>query len=283
MRKHLINLLIAIVIIFSACVKSQGSLVADETAKSEIRNYFSNISTVTNIVELNKALLTAVWSPSFDTPLSSLSKGQLKGKLLPVEIVASAVVKGEARELQHQLFSNLTAGTNPLIATQSEVNAYTGLSAVISDVFNNSVSSSLPKLLESRGKELPPTKGDLVIFRIMVTMDRMPDPFESLTDQSMQSWIDLAGSRNSIYRLIAAQAFHKLVSNPQELTLFYSEYASESDPYICSIIIDIINNSNQKYFIPTLQNIQNQQSILGHTDVAAHASLVIQNLTASGL
>ena len=106
------------------------------------------------------------------------------------------------------------------------------------------------RLVADRTNQLPPTKGDLVLFNVASQALRDLQRGGGPNATTFADLIPLAEGRNPVYRLLALQGSYSAVTNPTrnlssenpqaEVTLapartaFYQMYLNESDPTILS-------------------------------------------------
>ncbi len=250
---------------------------------TSINQYATSTTTTTDIVSLDTSFLTQVWTTSFSGTWPSSSTGNYAtGKILPPEVVAAAYPTGSFATLRQQLSNQLSGGANPLLTTQAEMDSYGGICTVLTDAFEENAGDVIPKILASKQNTLPPVKGDIVIYNLMVVLDRDQNSFNPLTDDQLTSWTNFAKAQNPVYRLIAAQSFAKIAGSYTQWATFYALFANETDPDIAKIVVTTLGNSNQKSLITTLQTIQTGQTSVGNATVAQLAATTIQNLQNTG-
>lgn len=187
-------------------------------------------------------LWKTAWPSSFNAPLPDGANANVAaGRVLP-----SAVADSQAQ--RESFIAKMQGGELGTIANNEELEAaYMMFALAVGDA--QSGAGNLMRVIAERANQVPPTKGDLVLFNIasqaLRDMQRTGPNATTFADL-----IPLAEGKNPMYRLLALQASYNAVTNPTrnlssenpqaEVTLapartaFYQMYLNESDPAILS-------------------------------------------------
>jgi hypothetical protein len=216
----------------------------------------------------NTAKLHAVWSeswhPGFDAHLESVALPEVgSGQVLPPEIMEHLSDTTSAAEL----FAKDQAG---FVSDRKEFEAAYALTLIASSVCMGS-GAELPAFL-TRAGSLPPTKGDVVVFRALADGLLFLEHPAVLTDGQFNGWLQLATARNPVYRLLAARTVNSVSSDLAQRSAVYRRLLNDSDPAIARIAVTGASRNVTPETSAALIEFRERQNRLGNADLAETAA-----------
>lgn len=216
-----------------------------------------------NIAKLH-AVWTESWHPGFDAPLESASSPEVaSGQTVPPEIMEHLSDTTSAAEL----FAKDQAG---FVSDRKEFEAAYALTLIASSVCMGS-GAELPAFLPRAGS-LPPTKGDVVVFRALADGLLFLEHPAVLTDGQFNGWLQLATARNPVYRLIAARTINSVSSDLAQRSAVYRRLLNDSDPAIARIAVTGASRNVTPETSAALSDFRERQDRLGNADLAETAA-----------
>lgn len=97
---------------------------------------------------------------------------------------------------------------------------------------------SMPALLSLTANRLPPSKGDLLLYKIAHDIAAITEPVGPFSDEEAKQWEALAQARNPTYRMIALKMFGRLCSEREREQSFLKKYLGETDFVVGSALIE---------------------------------------------
>jgi hypothetical protein len=89
--------------------------------------------------------------------------------------------------------------------------------------------ATLPEAVGDRADDPQITRGDLFIFEVFIDAFIEVSNRKPISLHSKDQWNRLAGSSNSLYRLLALRTFRRVEIDPKQWLTFYSGYLNEKD------------------------------------------------------
>ncbi len=230
-------------------------------------------------------LWKTAWPASFNAPLPDGATANVAaGRVLPATIANDQVQR-------ESFIVRLQRGELGTIANNDELEAaYMMFALAVGDA--QSGAGNLMRLVAERANQLPPTKGDLVLFNVasqaLRDMQRGGPNATTFADL-----IPFAEGKNPVYRLLALQASYNAVTNPTrnlssenpqaEVTLapartaFYQMYLNETDPAILSEAVRAMGTVPSADAKAALQRFRAAQQQAGNAEMVAAADEALRS------
>ena len=200
-----------------------------ERVRAQLKEKLENrLSDLNDIAKLRSAW-SETWHTSFDVLLESASSPAVaSGQVVPPEIMEHLKATVSAAEL----FAKDEAG---FVGDRKEFEAAYALTVIATSVCMGT-GAELPTFLNRAGS-LPPTKGDIVVFRALGDGLLYLEHPSVLNDAQFKGWLQLVTARNPVYRLIAARTFNSVSSDLAQRSEVYRQLLNDSDPAIARIAV----------------------------------------------
>jgi len=165
------------------------------------------------------------------------------------------------------LFAKDQAG---FVSDRKEFEAAYALTLIASSVCMGS-GAELPAFL-TRAESLPPTKGDVVVFRALADGLLFLEHPAVLTDGQFNGWLQLATARNPVYRLVAARTINSVSSDLAQRSAVYRRLLNDSDPAIARIAVTGAARNVTPETSAALSEFRERQNRLGNAYLAETAA-----------
>ena len=230
-------------------------------------------------------LWKTAWPSSFNAPLPDTANANVAaGLVLPATIA-------DSRTQRESFIAQLQRGELGTIANNDELEAaYMMFGLAVGD--SQSGAGNLMRVIAERANQVPPTKGDLVLFNIasqaLRDMQRGGPNATTFADL-----IPFAEGKNPVYRLLALQASYNAVTNPTRnlssenpqaevmlapaRTAFYQMYLNESDPAILSEAVRAMGTVPSADAKAALQRFRATQQQAGKTELVNAADEALRS------
>lgn len=197
--------------------------------RSRLKEEFGNPSSGQNDIVKLRSAWNETWHSTFDVILESASSPVVaSGQVVPPEILEH--LKNTASYAE--LFANDEAGFK---SDPKEYEAAYALTLIASSACLGT-GAELPTFLNRAGT-LPPTKGDVVVFRALGDGLLYLEHPTVLNDAQFNGWLQLVTARNPVYRLIAARMFNSVSSDMAQKSTLYRQLLNDADPMIARIAV----------------------------------------------
>ena len=196
--------------------------------RARLKQEFGNRSSDLNDIAKFHSVWNETWQTSFDVMLESASSPTVaSGQVVPPEIMEHLKDTVSASEL--------FAKDDGFVSDRNELETAYALTVIASSVCMGT-GAELPTFLNRAGS-LPPTKGDLVVFRALSDGLLYLEHPAVLNDAQFKGWLQLVTARNAVYRLIAARTFNSVSSDLAQRSEVYRQLLNDSDPAIARIAV----------------------------------------------
>ncbi|MFZ1219870.1 MAG: hypothetical protein WAO00_11285 [Chthoniobacterales bacterium] len=250
-----------------APVEAKNSM---EQVRVRLRQEFGARPTdLKNIAKLHAAWHEA-WQPSFDARLESASAPKIAGgEIVPPEILAQLNDTTPSAEL----FAKDEA---VFVDDRKEFEAAYALTLIASSICMGT-GAELPAFL-NRAASLPPTKGDVVVFRAIGDGLLVLEHPSVLDNTQFASWEQLATAPNAVYRLLAARTFHLVSSDLAQRSALYRRLLGDSDPTIARIAVTAVSRYVTSETSAALSDFRARQSRNGNLELAEAAARALRRI-----
>jgi hypothetical protein len=137
--------------------------------------------------------------------------------------------------------------------------------------------AELPAFL-TRAGSLPPTKGDVVVFRAFSDGLLFLEHPAILNDGQFNGWLQLATARNPVYRLIAVRTFNSVSSDLAQRSAVYRRLLNDSDPAIAKMAVTGASLNLTPETSAALSEFRERHNRLGNADLAETAGKALARL-----
>ena len=210
------------------------------------------------------------WNPSFDAPLASAFSPEVtNGQIVPPEIVAHINDNVSMLEL-------FAKDQVDFVSDRREFEAAYALTLIASSACMK-IGGGIPAFLNRAGS-LPPTKGDLVVFRALNDGLLFLENPVVLNDAQFNGWQELATARNPTYRLIAARTFHLVSSDLAQRSVVYRRLLQDSDPAIARIAVTAASLYVTDETVTALSEFRERQNRIGNAELAEVADKALTRM-----
>jgi len=246
---------------------SQASM---KRIRARLEENFENTSTGQNDIAKLRSAWNETWHTAFDVMLDSASApAVVSGQVVPPEILAH--LKDTA--LYAESLSNDEAG---FVSDRMEFEAAYALTLIATSACLGS-GAELPAFLNRAGT-LPPTKGDVVIFRALGDGLLYLEHPAVLNDSQFNGWLQLITARNPIYRLIAARTFNSVSSDLGQKSVVYRQLLNDTDPVITRIAVIGATRNVTDETSTALSEFRDRQKKLGNAELVDVASKALERI-----
>ena len=248
--------------------------LGDHGALTAIRERVNNALSETSpgekdIVKIHRAW-GRFWSPGFDVPLESGSVSAVAtGKLAPPEILSHINDETSLAELFAKGKVDFIIDNNELETTYSLM--------LIASLACMKGGAQIPAFLDRAGI-VPPTRGDLVIFRVFNDALGFLETPTALDPANFDGWRRMETAANPVYRLMAARMFHLVSNDLQQQSEFYRALLSDSDPAILRIAVRAASRFSTQETLGALSEFKDRQTQLGNIELADQAEKAMLSL-----
>jgi len=197
--------------------------------RSRLKEEFGNSSASQNDIAKLRSAWNKRWHRAFDVMLESASSPTVaSGQVVPPEIVEHLKDTASYAELS----ANDEAGfkSDPMEFETAYALTLIAISTCLG------TGAELPTFLNRAGT-LPPTKGDLVVFRALGDGLLYLEHPAVLNDAQFNGWLQIVTARNPVYRLIAARMFNSVSSDLGQKSALYRQLLNDTDPVIARIAV----------------------------------------------
>lgn len=230
-------------------ISTESSSINSE--KDVLMKFVSELQSSPTHFAVSKQKWEEYWHPVFDEEFLPPSKVTMSDFL-------DALTKQEHPSFSNILHGKLEEWTLDDDARMSAIH----LAVVSSALFSGQTTSSeiplakLPLLFQSKNDKMPPSKGDVITYKIIEETSAHIDAVPPMPDEQMHEWVRLANSRNPFYRLIALKAFRKFSSTSDQVIEFYSNYLSESEPGINRVLAENLAAREDQWSVSVLPQVR---------------------------
>lgn len=232
--------------------------------RARLQNEFGDGSSdLKGVAKLHSAW-NETWNPGFDAMLKSATSPEVaNGTIVPPEVTEQLADSTATAEL-------LANDEASFVSNRNEFEAAYGLTLIASSVCMGS-GGELPAFL-TRSESLPPTKGDVVVFRALSDGLLFLEHPTVLNNAQFNSWLQLAAARNPVYRLIAARTFNSVSSDLAQKSAVYRRLLTDSDPTIARIAVTGASRNVTPETSAALSEFRDRQNRIGNSELAGTAA-----------
>jgi len=245
----------------------QGSM---KRVRSRLKEEFGNSSAGQNNILKLRSAWNETWHRAFDVILESASSPVVaSGQIVPPEIVEHLKDTASYAEL----FANDEAGfkSDPM-----EFEAAYALTLIASSACLGT-GAELPTFLNRAGT-LPPTEGDVVVFRALGDGLLYLEHPAVLNDAQFNGWLQLVTARNPVYRLIAARMFNSVSSDIAQKSTLYRQLLNDTDPVIARIAVMGASRNVTDETSSALNEFRDRQKEFGNTELVDVATKALERV-----
>jgi hypothetical protein len=232
--------------------------------RARLKEAFGNRSPDLKDIAKLHSVWNETWHPAFDAMLESASSPEVaSGQVVPPEIMEHLKDTASAAEL----FAKDEAG---FVSDRKEFEAAYALTVIASSVCMGT-GGELPAFLNRAGS-LPPTKGDVVVFRALGDGLLFLEHPAVLNDAQFAGWMQLATARNPVYRLIAARTFQSVSTDLAQRSAVYRRLLTDSDPAIARIAVTGAARNVTPETAAALSEFRDRQNRFGNAELVDAAA-----------
>jgi len=219
--------------------------------RQQIKQLLSEIRQQSNPGAFAKSKWPEFWRPAFDEPWSSKD-----GKSL------NQIIEGFAAGQQPGFNQVLKDGGEPWASDPELKTSAMALATLSASVFSaptsgNSVpASDLPQLVGANRDRMPPTVGDVMVYRIIAETSAFLESRPKMPKEQLSSWVGMAQAKNPLYRLMALEVFGKFDATPEQTQAFYSKYLSETEIGINQALAKSLSGREDEWAASVLPQVQ---------------------------
>jgi hypothetical protein len=223
----------------------------EERERQQIKQLLSEIRQQSNPGAFAKSKWSEFWKPAFDQPWSSKD-----GKSL------NQIIEGFAAGQQPGFNQVLKDGGEPWASDPELKTSAVALATLSASVFSaptseNSVpASDLPQLVGANRDRMPPTVGDVMVYRIIAETSAFFESRPKMPEAQLSSWVGMSQAKNPLYRLMALEVFGKFDATPEQAQAFYSKYLSETETGINQALAKSLSGRGDEWAVSVLPQVQ---------------------------
>lgn len=232
--------------------KPTPNLPSDENReKQQIKQLLAEIRQQSNPGAFAKSKWPEFWQPAFDQPWMAKD-----GKSF------NQIIEGFAAGQQPSFNQILKDGSEPWAGDPELKTSAIALATLSASVFSaptseNSVpASDLPQLVGAKRDQMPPTVGDVMVYRIIAETAAFLESRPKMPDAQLPSWVGMTQAKNPLYRLMALEVFGKFDSTPEQAQAFYSKYLSETETGINQAFARSLSGREDEWAASVLPQVQ---------------------------
>lgn len=223
----------------------------EEREKQQVRQLLTEIKRQSNPIAFAKSKWSEYWKPAFDQPWTSKD-----GKSF------NQIIESFAEGQQPGFNEILREGGEPWASDPDLKTSAVALATLSASVFSAPTSenpvpaSDLPQLVASNRDRMPPTVGDVMLYRIIAETSAFLESRPKMPDAQLASWVDMTQAKNPLYRLMALEVFGKFDATPEQAQAFYSRYLGETDPGINQALARSLSGRGGEWAASVLPQVQ---------------------------
>lgn len=99
-----------------------------------------------------------------------------------------------------------------------------------------------------------------------------------MTANEVSAWVELAKSRNPVYRYASLLTFDRVSVKPEQKLAFYRQCFEETDPTLSRLIVDKVSSLSVAGRNESLVELRDRATQKGVREVAAYAEEALQRL-----
>jgi len=223
----------------------------EERERQQIRQLLMEIKQQSNPGAFAKSKWTEYWQPAFDQPWISND-----GKSF------NQIIESFAQGQELGFNQILKEGSEPWASDPELKTSAVALAALSASVFSAPTSdnlvpaSDLPQLVGGNLDRMPPTVGDVMVYRIIEETSAFLESRPKMPDAQLSSWVAMTQAKNPLYRLMALKVFGKFDATPEQSQAFYSKYLDETELGINQALVRSLSGREDEWAASMLPQVQ---------------------------